>query len=162
MWLKSMWNLHKSTQHPPSPPQKHSICTTKRNTANAPTNTFCAHIIFDHFICFLHFHFQTDWLGSTSWAVSMFSAPLIIAFCRRKSTRLTAVIGGLVLALGILFTSFAKELHQVALSYGKFWSYQWKTWPFRSLLLLPFRWISIVKSHFKRERKKRRKIENLW
>lgn len=59
------------------------------------------------------------WLGAASWASSMFAAPIIIALCRRKSTRLTAVIGGLVLALGILFTSFATLLHQVAFSYGK-------------------------------------------
>lgn len=64
--------------------------------------------------------FSTDWLGAASWAVSMFSAPVIIALCRRKSTRLTAVIGGLVLALGILFTSFATQFHQVALSYGEY------------------------------------------
>lgn len=59
------------------------------------------------------------WLGATSWAVSMFTAPVVIAFCRRKSTRLTAVLGGLVLALGILFASFATQFHQVAFSYGK-------------------------------------------
>ncbi|XP_031623034.1 monocarboxylate transporter 1-like [Contarinia nasturtii] len=62
--------------------------------------------------------FPLDWLGAASWAVSCFSTPIIIAFCRRKSTRLTAVIGGLVLALGILFTSFATLFHQVAFSYG--------------------------------------------
>lgn len=59
------------------------------------------------------------WLGATSWAVSMLATPVIIALCRRKSTRLTAVIGGLVLALGILFASFATQLHQVAFSYGE-------------------------------------------
>lgn len=59
------------------------------------------------------------WLGAASWAASMLSTPVIIALCRRKSTRLTAVIGGLVLALGILFASFATQLHQVAFSYGK-------------------------------------------
>lgn len=62
----------------------------------------------------------TGWLGAASWAVSMFTAPIIIALCRRKSTRLTAVIGGLVLALGILFASFATLFHQVAFSYGKY------------------------------------------
>lgn len=50
----------------------------------------------------------------------MLATPVIVALCRRKSTRLTAVIGGLVLALGILFTSFATQLHQVAFSYGEF------------------------------------------
>lgn len=63
-------------------------------------------------------HTTTGWLGATSWAVSMLATPVIVALCRRKSTRLTAVIGGLVLALGILFTSFATQLHQVAFSYG--------------------------------------------
>ena len=41
------------------------------------------------------------------------TAQVLVAFCRRKSTRLTAVVGGLTMALAILFTSFAKELHQV-------------------------------------------------
>uniref|UniRef100_A0A182WH16 Major facilitator superfamily (MFS) profile domain-containing protein n=1 Tax=Anopheles minimus TaxID=112268 RepID=A0A182WH16_9DIPT len=58
------------------------------------------------------------WLGPASWAMSLFSATIVVALCRRKSTRLTAVLGGLVLALGILFTSFATQLHQVAFSYG--------------------------------------------
>ncbi|CRL00633.1 CLUMA_CG013893, isoform A [Clunio marinus] len=49
--------------------------------------------------------------------MSLFSASIVIALCRRKSTRLVAVIGGLVLALGVLFASFATLLHQVALSY---------------------------------------------
>ncbi|XP_035774947.1 uncharacterized protein LOC118457456 [Anopheles albimanus] len=61
---------------------------------------------------------ETGWLGPASWAMSLFSATIVVALCRRKSTRLTAVLGGLVLALGILFTSFATQLHQVAFSYG--------------------------------------------
>lgn len=87
------------------------------NPAHHPMGSIHSHFILNFlFECL----FRLDWLGATSWAVSMFSAPVIIAFCRRKSTRLTAVIGGLVLALGILFTSFATLFHQVALSYGKF------------------------------------------
>ncbi|XP_076673946.1 monocarboxylate transporter 10 [Andrena cerasifolii] len=58
------------------------------------------------------------WVGALSAAVSRGSAPLVVGACRRGSTRLTAVIGGLVLALASLFTSFAVELHQVLLSYG--------------------------------------------
>ncbi|XP_062705982.1 monocarboxylate transporter 12 isoform X2 [Aedes albopictus] len=58
------------------------------------------------------------WLGAASWAMSLLAATIVVALCRRKSTRLTAVLGGLVLALGILFTSFATQLHQVAFSYG--------------------------------------------
>ena len=37
---------------------------------------------------------------------------------RRKSTRLVAVAGGLVTALGCLFTSFASQFHQLFFSYG--------------------------------------------
>ncbi|XP_069161299.1 monocarboxylate transporter 13 [Procambarus clarkii] len=61
---------------------------------------------------------DASWVGSTSLAVSRVSAPLVVALCRRKSTRLTAVIGGLVMALAILFASFALQLHQIFLSYG--------------------------------------------
>lgn len=49
---------------------------------------------------------------------SLMVSPLIVAICRRKSTRVMAAIGGLVTALGCLFTSFASQLHQVFLSYG--------------------------------------------
>lgn len=58
------------------------------------------------------------WVGALCLAVSMLTAPLVVALCRRKSTRLTAVLGGLVMALACLFTSFAQQLHQVVLSYG--------------------------------------------
>ncbi|KAL2731999.1 monocarboxylate transporter 10-like isoform X1 [Vespula squamosa] len=58
------------------------------------------------------------WVGALSAAVSRGSAPLVVGACRRGSTRLTAVIGGLVLALASLFTSFALQMHQVLLSYG--------------------------------------------
>lgn len=52
--------------------------------------------------------------------MSLFSASIVIALCRRKSTRLVAVIGGLVIALGVLFASFATMVHQVALSYCEY------------------------------------------
>ncbi|XP_033229106.1 monocarboxylate transporter 10-like [Belonocnema kinseyi] len=58
------------------------------------------------------------WVGALSAAVSRGSAPLVVGACRRGSTRLIAVIGGLVLALASLFTSFALQMHQVILSYG--------------------------------------------
>ena len=45
-------------------------------------------------------------------------SPVTVAVCKRKSTRLTAVVGGLVLSLGCLFTSFAGQFHQIFLSYG--------------------------------------------
>ncbi|XP_023245123.1 uncharacterized protein LOC106636883 [Copidosoma floridanum] len=64
--------------------------------------------------------YKTDivWIGSLSAAVSRASAPLILGVCRRGSTRLTSVIGGLVLALSALFASFAVQAHQVMLSFG--------------------------------------------
>lgn len=40
---------------------------------------------------------------------------------RRRSPRLIALLGGLLLPLACLFTSFATQLHQTLLSYGKFW-----------------------------------------
>lgn len=58
------------------------------------------------------------WLGSLSMSLSLLVSPLTVAVCRRKSTRLTAVMGGLVAALGCLFTSFATRFHQLFLSYG--------------------------------------------
>ena len=45
-------------------------------------------------------------------------SPLTVAICKRKSTRITAVVGGLVLSLGCLFTSFASQFHQIIFSYG--------------------------------------------
>lgn len=55
------------------------------------------------------------WAGALSAAISRGSAPLVVGACRRGNTRLTAVIGGLVLALASLFTSFAVQMHQVLL-----------------------------------------------
>ena len=53
--------------------------------------------------------------GSTSDKMLILSEIVLTTIClsRRKSTRLTAVVGGLTMALAILFASFAKELHQV-------------------------------------------------
>ena len=62
--------------------------------------------------------FLPGWLGALSTSVSLMISPLTIAICRRKSTRLTAVLGGLVTALACLFTSFANQFHQLFLSYG--------------------------------------------
>jgi len=58
------------------------------------------------------------WLGGISICVSLLMSPLTIAICRRKSTRITAVVGGLILSLGCLFTSFASQFHQIFFSYG--------------------------------------------
>ncbi|CAG9822952.1 unnamed protein product [Phaedon cochleariae] len=55
----------------------------------------------------------TGWLGAMSTGVALLISPVTIAFCRRKSTRVTAVMGGLITALGCLFTSFATQFHQL-------------------------------------------------
>ena len=57
-------------------------------------------------------------MGALSISVSLFISPLTVAVCKRKSTRITAVVGGLVLSLGCLFTSFASQFHQIIFSYG--------------------------------------------
>ncbi|XP_015840591.1 monocarboxylate transporter 12 isoform X1 [Tribolium castaneum] len=62
-------------------------------------------------------HFA-GWLGAMSTGVALLISPVTIAFCRRKSTRVTAVMGGLITALGCLFTSFATQFHQLFFSYG--------------------------------------------
>ncbi|XP_076371805.1 monocarboxylate transporter 10-like isoform X2 [Tachypleus tridentatus] len=59
-------------------------------------------------------------MGAFSTCVALFLSPVIVAICRRKSTRLLAVLGGLITALGCLFTSFATQFHQLFLSYGVF------------------------------------------
>ncbi|XP_044590451.1 monocarboxylate transporter 10 isoform X2 [Cotesia glomerata] len=60
----------------------------------------------------------SGWLGAMSTGVALLISPVTIGFCRRKSTRVTAVLGGLVTALGCLFTSFATQFHQLFFSYG--------------------------------------------
>ena len=57
-------------------------------------------------------------MGALSISASLFLSPLTVAICKRKSTRITAVVGGLVLSLGCLFTSFASQFHQIIFSYG--------------------------------------------
>lgn len=57
-------------------------------------------------------------LCALSFAVGLAFSPITISMCKRKSTRLVAVIGGLVTALGCLFTSFALQYHQIFLSFG--------------------------------------------
>lgn len=50
--------------------------------------------------------------------MALFLSPAVVGACRRKSTRLVAVLGGLVAALGCLFSSFASQFHQLFFSYG--------------------------------------------
>ena len=57
-------------------------------------------------------------LGALCLSNGLLLSPLTIGVCKRKSTRLTAVLGGLVLALGCLFSSFANQFHQLFLSHA--------------------------------------------
>ncbi|XP_041979851.1 monocarboxylate transporter 10-like isoform X2 [Aricia agestis] len=61
---------------------------------------------------------QAGCLGALSTGVALALSPVTVALCVRKSTRVTAVVGGLVAALGCLFTSFATQFHQLFFSYG--------------------------------------------
>nr|XP_042910585.1 monocarboxylate transporter 10 [Parasteatoda tepidariorum] len=61
---------------------------------------------------------QTVILGTASMSVTFLFAPIIVALSRRKSTRLLSILGGLVAALGCLFTSFASQFHQLYFSYA--------------------------------------------
>ena len=57
-------------------------------------------------------------LVSSCLSTSQLISPLIMSFCLHKSSRLAAFLGGLVMALGWLFTSFATQLHQIMISYS--------------------------------------------
>lgn len=56
------------------------------------------------------------WAGAICVGVSRAAGALVAA--RRRSPRLIALLGGLLLPLACLFTSFATQLHQTLLSYG--------------------------------------------
>ena len=71
----------------------------------------------------LHFFVSTKMLltgclVASSFGTSMFLSPLLTWFCQRRSARLTGCVGGISLALGGLFTSFATQFHHMFFSYG--------------------------------------------
>lgn len=72
---------------------------------------------YSYLILYLCLSLFSAWIGATNLGLSHFLAPLLVALCRRKSTRLTAVVGGLVMALALLFASFARFFHQIFLRY---------------------------------------------
>ena len=74
--------------------------------------------VFDILFWIIHTIYLSGFLGSLSLSTSLLISPITISFCRRKSTRVTAVLGGLVTSLGCLFASFAVQYHQLVLSYG--------------------------------------------
>ncbi|CAH1800176.1 unnamed protein product [Owenia fusiformis] len=59
---------------------------------------------------------EAAWLASLSYSFHFLIQPLVIAICQRKSTRLYAVIGGLILSLGFLFLGFSTKLHEIFIS----------------------------------------------
>ena len=63
-------------------------------------------------------HMQTIGVVVLSWSISLICSPLITFVCSTYSPRLVAVTGGLIINLSFLFTSFAKQFHQVILSYS--------------------------------------------
>ena len=69
--------------------------------------------------------FFTASLGALSMSLGLFLSPIIVGICKRKSTRLTAVIGGLVLSLGCLFSSFANQFHQLYFSHAVMTGKKW-------------------------------------
>ena len=83
--------------------------TSNKYLVKSSTHDLKSHIIFLLF---------SDWLTPLSMALSNLLSPVIIGLCRRKSTRVTAVLGGFITALGCLFTSFASQFHQLYFSYG--------------------------------------------
>ncbi|XP_060644561.1 monocarboxylate transporter 7 [Drosophila nasuta] len=66
----------------------------------------------------LHNTSGIELLGALSWSISMLAIPFVVSLCRKRSIRLLSIVGGLVMPLGILFTSFATEFGQVVFSYG--------------------------------------------
>ncbi|XP_022231984.2 uncharacterized protein LOC111080585 [Drosophila obscura] len=67
---------------------------------------------------YLHNTSGIELLGALSWSISMLATPFVVSLCRKRSIRLLSIVGGLVMPLGILFTSFATEFGQVVFSYG--------------------------------------------
>ncbi|XP_043661816.1 uncharacterized protein LOC122625849 [Drosophila teissieri] len=67
---------------------------------------------------YLHNTSGIELLGALSWSVSMVATSFVVSLCRKRSIRLLSIVGGLVMPLGILFTSFATEFGQVVFSYG--------------------------------------------
>ena len=55
---------------------------------------------------------------SSCLSACMLISPVTMYFCLHKSPRLAAFLGGFVMALGWLFTSFATKLHQIIISYS--------------------------------------------
>jgi len=78
----------------------------------------------------------SGWLGAVSIGISLLFSPIWVSICKRKSTRLAAVFGGLIASLGCLFTSFASQFHQLFISYGAFLGMTEKTGLLLLLLLL--------------------------
>ena len=128
-YKKSHWGRHRSRHSRWRPSVTNRLFVSATTTALLSclvfflSNSFLVSIFF-LFLLLLFFKFllffynnrtNTVWIGVMQLSGSWLWAPLVVALCRRKSTRLTAVLGGLVLALAALFASFAQQIHQVFL-----------------------------------------------
>ncbi|CAG7725857.1 unnamed protein product [Allacma fusca] len=89
-----------------------TFCALSTHAISLGSQLFLSNVVF------LHFH--RGWLGAVSMGISLLFSPIWVSICKRKSTRLAAVFGGLVASLGCLFTSFASQYHQLFFSYGAF------------------------------------------
>ena len=97
---------------------------------------FCLSLSFiEYFLVFL---------GALSTCVTLLSSPILIAICKKKSLRLTAILGGLITALGCLFTSFATQFHQLFFSMSIFMAIG------TAMIHIPA--VMIVGSYFKKKR----------
>ena len=82
-------------------------------------NLICLTLFNPLFVCLVFLN-DTVLAACFCTSVTLFASPFIIAICRRKSPRLMAILGGLVTALGCLFTSFATQFHQLFFAFGIF------------------------------------------
>ena len=94
-------------------PSDLKFCTNLSARPSGPNKPIVNNDNFGNFyVMVLRTFLFSVWLGSTNLAVSHLLSPLLVALCRRKSTRLTAVVGGLVMPLALLFTSFAFQTRE--------------------------------------------------
>ncbi|KAI8439437.1 hypothetical protein MSG28_013223 [Choristoneura fumiferana] len=84
---------------------------------------------------------RTVWAGAICVGVSRAAGALVAG--RRRSPRLAALLGGLLLPLACLFTSFATQLHQTMLSYAGGETTTLEAWP-RYLAGCGCRWLAFT------------------
>ena len=123
-WMK-WWNVLENRTFSSSKSRNGhvALCVFDRQSKVWPSfvHSRSGHVYIHHngrWVIYSEFWNNVGALAALSLCVASLLSPVIVAWCRRKSTRLTAVFGGLLAALGLLFTSFASQFHQLFLSYG--------------------------------------------